>query len=104
MVKDGYLIDDGKGNYRWTDKVPPEVAARMRRESELAKVHADNVIRAIERVEIEERCKASGCVRGEFNGHAAPAGPCRHTGKFGLCAEYLRYYGEKESRDVAGLM
>jgi hypothetical protein len=55
-------------------------------------------------VEIEERCKASGCVRGEFNGHAAPAGPCRHTGKFGLCAEYLRYYGEKESRDVAGLM
>ena len=55
-----------------------------------AKVQADSAARAIEDAEIEERCKASGCVRkwGE---------PCKHTLKFSRCPEYLRYHEERES-------
>jgi len=67
-----------------------ELAYRDKYRAErLAKVQADNAARAIENAEIDERCKASGCVRkwGE---------PCKHTLKFGLCPEYLRYHEEKE--------
>jgi hypothetical protein len=55
-----------------------------------AKLEADSAARAIEDAEIKERCKASGCVRkwGE---------PCKHTLKFSLCPEYLRYHENRES-------